>query len=165
MTAGISKTSLAGVFTSAGRDFDQDIFECRGFGLWIEVSRDEFVRLGAVHRRVAGANIVVFAYENVRHLADFAPHRNALIVLQAESAHVFGMEQNHVAAVDAAVEIVIFVHDGIELAFAANRHQAKLIPTARERRERVCEDVGLARSCGEIRCVVRAAGIMNSRLD
>ena len=35
------------------------------------------------------------------------------------------MEQDHVAAVDAAVDVFVFVDDRVELAFAADRHQAE----------------------------------------
>ncbi len=39
---------------------------------------------------------------------------------------VVGVEQDHVAAVDAAVDVFVFVDDRVELALAAERHQADL---------------------------------------
>ena len=50
---------------------------------------------------------------------------DVVAILQAEAGEVVGVEQDHVAAVDAAVDVVVFVDDGVELAFAADRHQAE----------------------------------------
>jgi len=37
------------------------------------------------------------------------------------------MNEDDVAAFDVAVEVVVFVDDGVELAFAADGHQAELV--------------------------------------
>src|SRR3954452_5643643 len=68
------------------------------------------------------------------------------------------MEQDHVATFDAAINIVVFVDDRVELTFAADRHEAKFTTVAaRERRELVDVQTCPAVWCSELRGVKRPA--------
>ncbi len=55
-----------------------------------------------------------------------AAHRDALLCRQAEPRNVVRMQQDHVSAILAAVDIFFLVDDRVELAFAADRHQPQL---------------------------------------
>ena len=61
------------------------------------------------------------------HSACFATYRNKLVVCEPHALHVLGVDQNDIATILIAIQIVVFVNHGVELAFASNRHHSQLV--------------------------------------
>ena len=79
---------------------------------------------------------------------------DAITIIRTEAGQVVGVEQDDVAAVDAAVDIFIFIDDGVELAFAAERHEANLaVGGALQIGQLVRVDAGAAVGSGKLRLV------------
>ena len=61
------------------------------------------------------------------HASDLRRDRDQVIDLQPHPLQVGGMHEDDITSILSAVEVLLFVDDGVELPLAANRHQSKLI--------------------------------------
>src|SRR5215212_3033295 len=109
-----------------GGQLDDGGFIGRGFGAGVDLGGDEGVGFRVVHEGVASAD-VEGADADVFQFADIVADVYALIFLQAHAGHVGGVDKDHIAPVLAAVDVFFFVNNGVELAFGADGHEAKLI--------------------------------------
>ena len=107
-----------------------------------EQELESFLTQGALPRAAARPD-VVGPHQNVAHLPRHAPHRHPLIDLQAQPRDVGFIHQDDVAPLLAAVDVLLLVDHGVELALRAHRHQPQLAVAAR--RQRVDGEAGLAR--------------------
>src|SRR5207247_1175899 len=95
-----------------------------------ELARHERVRLGVVHRQAAGADV----NQRRRHLEPPCVRLDddALALHHSEPRRVRRRHHDHVAPAVAAVEVLLLVDNGVELALGAERHQAELARRGRE---------------------------------
>ena len=101
------------------------------------MTRDQYIRLGIVHQRVARANPVEGAHQDVVHDSGCRADRHALFGAESQSLDVVGMQQKDITPVLTALKIFFFVHHRIELSFAAHRHQTQLVFRAQQWRQRM----------------------------
>lgn len=100
--------------------------ERRRFALRVKGAADEDVAFWVVHCGVAGFDVGEGRGADVGHRAGGAVDGDEVAILEPQAAEVVGVEHDHVTLVDAAVDVFVFVNDRVELAFAADCHQAEL---------------------------------------
>ena len=92
----------------------------------------EHVALRVVHRHTARSNLVVGGDDLVAHLTSGAADPAAAAGSESVSGDIVRMDQHDVATRLIAVEIFFLVDNGVELAFAANRHQLQRLGWCRQ---------------------------------